>query len=59
MGQQVLKLVLYRIVPSSRSLVGSVKKKMETRTVLIINKAPSHPNTKELKVMEIRRIFLP
>jgi hypothetical protein len=40
---------LCRIVPSVPSLVGSIKKKMERRTILILNKAPSQPNTKELK----------
>lgn len=34
-------------------------KKMERIAVLIINKAPTQPNTKELKSVEIRRIFLP
>ena len=57
--QQVLKLVLCGIVPSVPSLVGSIKKEMERRTILIVNKAPSQPNTKEINCVEIRKIFLP
>lgn len=34
-------------------------KKMKRRVILVINKAPSQPNTKELKHVEIWRICLP